>query len=138
MSEEKNQNVAVDVNKPIYFSIGLGINGHPMQSNIVADSQFNDWDLMQAAFTLEGSIIETLFQKGLSKEQIIQQIMNYNYYRREYLGRYVAIIAEDYDKEHVEEYMDAMTEVDMLKEIDEDKEDAQYAAEFKLVKPNRE
>lgn len=136
--EEKKMNEAqsMDVNKPIYFSIGLGINGHPMQSNIVADSQFNDWDLMQAAFTLEGSIIETLFQKGLTKEQIIQQIMNYNYYRREYLGRYVAVIAEDYDKENVEAYMDAMTEVDMLKDLEE--EEAQEAAEFKLVTPNRE
>ena len=136
--EEKKMNEAqsMDVNKPIYFSIGLGINGHPMQSNIVADSQFNDWDLMQAAFTLEGSIIETLFQKGLTKEQIIQQIMNYNYYRREYLGRYVAVIAEDYDKENVEVYMDAMTEVDMLKDLEKD--EAQEAAEFKLVKPNRE
>lgn len=136
--EEKKMNEAqsMDVNKPIYFSIGLGINGHPMQSNIVADSQFNDWDLMQAAFTLEGSIIETLFQKGLTKEQIIQQIMNYNYYRREYLGRYVAVIAEDYDKENVEAYMDAMTEVDMLKDLEED--EAQEAAEFKLVTPNRE
>ena len=47
-------------------------------------------------------------------------------------------MAEDYDKEHVEEYMDAMTEIDMLKEIDEDREEAQEAAEFKLVKPNRE
>ena len=135
---EKNLNEveSMDVNKPIYFSIGLGINGHPMQSNIVADSQFNDWDLMQAAFTLEGSIIETLFQKGLTKEQIIQQIMNYNYYRREYLGRYVAVIAEDYDKENVEAYMDAMTEVDMLKDLEKD--EAQEAAEFKLVTPNRE
>jgi len=137
MEENKmNEAQSMDVNKPIYFSIGLGINGHPMQSNIVADSQFNDWDLMQAAFTLEGSIIETLFQKGLTKEQIIQQIMNYNYYRREYLGRYVGVIADDYDKEHMEEYMNAMTEVDMLKDLEE--EEAQEAAEFKLVKPNRE
>lgn len=119
MEQNKNEQKEIQTGEeletkpPRYFSIGIGINGHPMQSNIVADGPFTDWDLLQVAWKIELAVFDTMKEKGLSKEEILSHIMNINYYRRDALARSLDVLFQDKD------ITDAMMEVNLIKDYDE-------------------
>ena len=120
--------------EPKCFSMLVPINGHPMHGDIKCDTSFTDWDVLQAAWTIELSVIDTLFKKGLSKERIIEHLTHMNFYRRQYLGYSLGSMSEDKD------YMDAIMEIGLIQSYEEfkgkDKPEPDKA-EIKITKKHK-
>lgn len=139
--DEIEVEVAAD---PKCFSIMVGINGHPVKGDIKCDREFSDKDLLHVAWKIEAAVFESLYERGCTNEQVIEQIAIANFFRREYLGKCMNIASNGN-----EDVVRATMEADLIESYEEfleneDKKNKEKAKEsakpegntVKFVKPD--